>query len=390
MPSSAVVSQLRREIVRRTDLLVSGTDPQVDDDVEELTTLRSCIGHNKLDVKVDEDQQAMNHRTDGRVHPLPVNGRKDPAVLAHRVTRYRGPTANQAVSVDCVDGGPIRQTEISIQAGRKLPCMRGVSPDGSSSSSNELSRVPAPSFGELYATPKRLAVGGLGAGGSITGEAPSRLKRVAQQIPSVRTGKGGVSSSTSAVRPRARAVHFLLGVDDGESRPRSAGVVVNGSPARSNLAKLEAVNQASVESLWTCVVCGKTNEKGGVSCTICGKRQQRHGCVAKVLLGASAEAQDPAAIGREPTIVKPRREHRQESVHLESRGDSVRSDSKTGTYLGGGSGIGGVRDSARSFCGPDDASSFAKMRKEAEPAVRARLSLTGEIKSLLWAIRRNG
>ena len=151
------------------------------------------------------------------------------------------------------------------------------------------------------------------------------------------------------------------------------------------------MDQDSIKHFWTCVVCGKTNEEGEASCKICGKRQ-RGPCVAQAHLAVRAQEQDPGVVRGGAKTVKlqqQRPENIQESVRLVSGDDNVRSVTQTGILLRGESGrTDSVRDTTRKFGGPYDASSFAKMRRETEPAVRARLGLTGEIKSLLSVIRR--
>lgn len=398
MPSSAVVCHLRREIVRRIDLLASGAvDPRVDGEAHKLITRGSQSGHNNLHnnlvVSGDRDHQGVDHRIDGSVPPLLANGLETPAFLSDRVAPYRGPSANR-VSVDNVDVDPTRHVlGRSVKSGRKTPGMKGAGPAGNNSSGKS-SKIPAPSSGDLYPTAITLPVSGLEARERIKGEVPSScLKRVARHFPPVRLDKGSVFSSNLTGGPRGRAVRFLLGADDNESPPSSAGMAIR-SPAQVETAQVKADTRGNVERLWICVVCGKPNVEGGrSSCKICGRRQ-RGRCIAKAGLGVREEGQYPVVIKGKPNSVKlqqSRPENRPEGVRLAvSGGHNVRSDRQTGACLGGASGIGGVRDTGRKFGRPYDASLFAKMRRETEPALRARLGLTGEIKSLLSAIRRNG
>lgn len=375
MPSSAVVCHLRREVVRRIDLLASGTDPHHADDGEETKVIASGpqSGRNDFVLGGDGNPQAVGHRTDDSVAPLLVNRPEISESLSGRVAPYRGPPANRA-SVDFVTVDPTQKTVgRSILAGRQFPGLKGVG--------------PAPSFGDLCTTATKLPRGGPEARVRSGGEAPSScLKRVARQFPPVRLDKGCVSSSNPTGGPRARAVRFLLRADGGEGLPPPAGGGI-GPPAQVGIAEIEVADPGNVERLWTCVVCGKNNEEGGASCAICGKRQ--HGrCVAQAHLGGRAEEKDPGVFRGAPKTLhlqQQRPDNRQESVHL------VPSGRQTGLRLGGALGrTGSVKETSWKSGGNYDASSFAKMRRETEPAVRARLGLTGEIKSLLSVIRRNG
>ena len=377
MPPSAVVCHLRREVARRVDLLATGTDPHVDGEKDKISN-RSHSRRNDFVSSGDGDHQAVDHHTDDHVPPLLVNRPEISESLSGRIAPHRDAPTNR-VSADYFGVGPTRQVlGRSIQADRQFPSMKGVG--------------PAPSFGDLYITANKLPEKRPEASSrTIGGEtAPSCLKRVARKFPPIRLDKGGVPSSNPTGGPRARAVQFLLRADGGESFPSSAGMVI-GPPAQIEMAKLQAVDQDSIKHFWTCVVCGKTNEEGEASCKICGKRQ-RGPCVAQAHLAVRAQEQDPGVVRGGAKTVKlqqQRPENIQESVRLVSGDDNVRSVTQTGILLRGESGrTDSVRDTTRKFGGPYDASSFAKMRRETEPAVRARLGLTGEIKSLLSVIRR--
>lgn len=381
MPSSAVVCHLRREVARRTDLLTTGAGPHVDGEENRVvTTSSSHRGRNTLVSSGDGDHQAVGHRTNDNVSPLLVSRLEISESLPDRVTPSRGPPTIRE-SVDDVSVDPTPQSlGRSTQAGRQFPGLKGVG--------------PAPSSGDLYTTTTKLHGGEPEASGRIGGEVSSScLKRVARLFPPVRLDKGGVSSPDPTGGPRAKAVRFLLQADGGESQSPSAGVSI-GPSARVGIEELEAADHGTIERFWSCAVCGKTNGEGRASCTICGKRQ--HGrCVAQAQLGEKAEKRDPGVVREEPKTVNLQRQrpgNRQGSVRpVRSSGDTSRSGRQTGTLLGGVSErLGSMRDTTRKISEPYDASSFAKMRRETEPAVRARLGLTGEIKSLLSAIRRNG
>ena len=381
MPSSAVVCHLRREVVRRIDLLATGAGPHVEGEQNKvITTRKSHRGRNNFASSGDGDHQAVGRRADDNVPPLLVSSPDASESLHGRVTPSRGPPTIRE-SVDAVSVDPTRQSSgNSIQAGRQFPGLKGVG--------------PAPSCGGLYTTATKLPGGEPEAGGRIGGDLPSScLKRVARLFPPVRLDKGGVSSPEPTGGPRARAVRCLLRADGGESLPPSAGEGIR-PPGKIEIAELEAAGHGNIERFWTCTVCRETNGEGRASCTVCGKRQ--HGrCVAQAHLDVIAEKRDPGVVKGQPKSVNLRQqrpENRQESVRfVRSSGITSRPGRQTGVTSGGVSGrIGSVRDTTRKIGEPYDASSFAKMRRETEPAVRARLGLTGEIKSLLSAIRRNG
>lgn len=159
--------------------------------------------------------------------------------------------------------------------------------------------------------------------------------------------------------PRARAVRFLLA----DSVPMVAQEVVDG-----HLGKF-----------WMCAVCNKKNIDSVKACTTCGRHQEhsRHTSVRPTETVGTGVASRGRGFTRR--LEQEREEAYRPPGGVKNAGSStpVGISSKTETE----------RNAMRSNLGAYDSSCFAKMRQTTEPAVKARLNLTGEIKSLLSAIR---
>lgn len=237
----------------------------------------------------------------------------------------------------------------------------------------------------------------------------------------VRVGRG-TSGSSSA---RQKGVRFLLDCSDSDDGIRPLEGVKSSNPVlmsrnvcnlnRSELKKMPGregteggVGQnergASL-SYWNCAVCNKRNSEDRVECVVCGRRPRP--CTLKMTDGETA--------GTRPMCVDAacgNRERRAGTNEVDSDGQEVNTvitASSCSTHVAGAGRCGepgarvtttgsrrnpmqsmgrrrnGVRD-AREGEGYDF-SGFAKMRQTTDPIVKARLGLTGEIKSLLSAIR---
>lgn len=152
---------------------------------------------------------------------------------------------------------------------------------------------------------------------------------------------------------------------------------------------------------WTCPVCDKRNDAVRVECIVCRRRRQlRNSTVDPAEITTKAHLDASTMAHRRPSDGRQKeRDGQRDNPAYDPLTVSTTIVRASGHQLAAGGVAASNRHNAREGEGrrKDDAkdghgegydfSGFARMQRTTEPVVRARINLTGEIKSLLSAIR---
>lgn len=204
-------------------------------------------------------------------------------------------------------------------------------------------------------------------------------------------GVGGAKQSLSSIRgsaghsvrdefTRAKAVRFLLKDTVDDNPPSILGTT--GLQLQLTLKEKEPGFRGIIKNTdWVCTVCDKRNGEGANTCTTCGRCRG-----VPRATGGALSSRGTIISGVTKEKIKELEEQEDASVR---RGRSGASAGQA-QVLSRGPERDVAKDTIRSNRGVYDFACFAKMRQTTQPAAKARLGLTHEIKSLLTAIRGGG
>lgn len=254
-------------------------------------------------------------------------------------------------------------------------------------------------------------------GGESSKATANPPRRLGAEILSAGDKKKALLSPAMTVGDRrSRGVRFLLdetsndknkrlSTNDGGKKLRADTTMTAIQKGRSRVVNLEGESDAQPDKVqsWTCTMCGKRNEeKQGMckKCAICGSER----CSPNAY-GAHFNARgdkthlpdaDARCVGQRETVGdRCKATELGQQIHDETtinNGTGVveraKSRAQAGALLPRSERQLRGKDAIKREMGSSDFVSFSKMRQRTEGAVKARLGLTGEIKSLLTAIRR--
>lgn len=204
-------------------------------------------------------------------------------------------------------------------------------------------------------------------------------------------GVGGVKPSLSSMRgsaghsvhnkiTRAKAVRFLLKDTLDENTPSVLGTTGLQLQQASKEKELGFCGTFK-NTCWVCTVCDKRNGEGADTCTTCGRCRG----MPRATRGALS-SRGTIISGVTNEKIKELEEQEDASARSGRSGASARQ----AQVFSRGPERDVAKDTIRSNRGVYDFACFAKMRQTTQPAAKARLGLTHEIKSLLTAIRGGG